>query len=63
MVESSGTFDKFVRLNLTGEIVEVVKLDSIGITINYRGKHLTRNCNEVSCVTLEEIGREKIFQR
>ena len=63
MVESSGTFDKFVRLNLTGEIVEVVKLDSIGITINYRGKHLTMNCNEVSCVTLEEIGREKIFQR
>lgn len=45
---------KFVRLNLTGEIVEVVGFDSTEIMINYRGQNLTMAHYEVSRITPEE---------
>jgi hypothetical protein len=47
-------FGKFVRLNLIGEIVEVVSVDSTEITVKYRGHHLTMNHYEVSRITREE---------
>jgi hypothetical protein len=47
-------FGKFVRLNLIGEIVEVVGFDSTDITVNYKGKNLTMEHYEVSRVTPEE---------
>jgi hypothetical protein len=62
MTEISGPFHKFVRLNLTREIVQVMRLDSSEITIKYREQNLILNHNEISCITLEEVGREKIFR-
>jgi hypothetical protein len=54
MAKSSGTFDQFVRLNLTGEIVEVVTLDSTEITISYRGRNVVMKHHEVTHITPEE---------
>jgi hypothetical protein len=47
-------FGKFIRLNLTGEIVEVVGFNSTDITINFKGKILTMEHYEVSRITHEE---------
>jgi hypothetical protein len=47
-------FGKYVRLILTGEIVEVLNSDSTEIMINYRGKHLTIDQYDVSRLTSEE---------
>jgi len=41
MPKRPEALDKFVRLNLIGEIVEVVGFDSTNITVKYRGKNLT----------------------
>jgi hypothetical protein len=54
VAKKSDLFDKFVRLNLTDEIVEVVSGDSNEITINYKGRHLTLRHSEVSRITPEE---------
>lgn len=47
-------FGKFVRLNLIGEIVEVLDCDSTEITVNYKGKKLVMGHYEVSRITSEE---------
>jgi hypothetical protein len=47
-------FGKFVRLNLIGEIVEVVDCDSTEITINHKGRKYTMDHHEVSRLTPEE---------
>jgi hypothetical protein len=54
MPKRPEALDKFVRLNLIGEIVEVVGFDSTNITVKYRGKNLTMEHYEVSRVTPEE---------
>jgi hypothetical protein len=54
MAEHLKEFGKFVRLNLIGEIVEVLSFDSTEITVNYHGKNLTMEHYEVSRVTPEE---------
>ena len=45
---------KFVRLNLTGEIVEVLTGDSKELTIKYRGENITLFRYEVSALTAGE---------
>ena len=47
-------FDKFVRLNLTGQIVEVVHVGPYDITIKFDGKDLTMEHHEVSRIAPEE---------
>jgi hypothetical protein len=54
MAKQFRGFGKFVRLNLIGEIVEVVHVDSTEITVNYKGALLTMEHYEVSRVTPEE---------
>jgi hypothetical protein len=54
MAKYSDEFDKFVRLKLTGEIVEVLSSDAKEITINFRGQNLTLHHHEVSRLTPEE---------
>jgi hypothetical protein len=54
MGKQFDTFGKFVRLNLIGEIVEVVDCDSTEITINYKGRQFTLDHYEVSRITPEE---------
>ncbi len=54
MAKKSDVFGKFVRLNLGGEIVEVMSVDSAGITIKYFGNHIAMKYWEVSLVTSEE---------
>ena len=54
MAKRFNEFGKFVRLNLVGEIVEVVSVDSTEITVKYYGKDLTMKHREVSFVTDEE---------
>jgi hypothetical protein len=58
MAKQSDTFGNFVRLNLIGEIVEVVDFDSTEITINFKGQHLTLKHNEVSHIMPEEAARK-----
>jgi hypothetical protein len=43
-----------VRLNLTGEIVEVVNQSPVDVTINYQGERMTLYHQEVSPLTPEE---------
>jgi preprotein translocase subunit YajC len=50
----ADNFGKFVRLNLIGEIVEVLDYDSTEITVNYKGRKLTFDHHEVSRITPEE---------
>ena len=45
---------KFVRLKLTGQIVEVNEYDAKDVTINYKGTELTLRRNEISRITAEE---------
>ena len=47
-------FGTFVRLNLTGEIVEVVGSESADITIKYRGEYVTLCQHEVSAISSTE---------
>lgn len=54
MIKHPQAFGKFVRLNLIGEIVEVLSFDSTDIVINYKGKILTMEHHEVSRLTPEE---------
>jgi hypothetical protein len=54
MAKKSDEFGKFVRLNLIGEIVEVVSADSKEITVKYYGHQLTMRHSEVSRITPEE---------
>jgi hypothetical protein len=54
VAKHSEQFGKFVRLNLTGEIVEVVGFDSTDIMINYRGRNLTMAHHEISHLAPEE---------
>lgn len=54
MTNHPGAFGKFVRLNLTGEIVEVLDCNSTEIIINFKGKKLTMAHHQVSWVTPEE---------
>jgi len=53
-MKNPPAFGKFVRLNLIGEIVEVLSFDSTDIVINYKGKILRMEHYEVSRVTPEE---------
>lgn len=46
--------DRFVRLKLTGEIVEVVGIDSGDVMINFRGQTLFMAPHQVSCISPEE---------
>jgi hypothetical protein len=48
------SFGKFVRLNLTGEIVEVSDCNSTEIMVNFKGKKLAMHHYEVSWVTPQE---------
>jgi hypothetical protein len=54
MPTQSDGYGKFVRLNLIGEIVEVVGFDSTNITVRYKGQNLTMEHFEVSRITSEE---------
>jgi len=54
MIKHTGVFGKFVRLNLIGEIAEVLSFDSTDITVNYKGKILTMEHYEVSRLTPTE---------
>jgi hypothetical protein len=54
MTKHAEAFGKFVRLNLIGEIVEVLSFDSTDITVKYNGKNLTMEHYEVSRITPEE---------
>jgi hypothetical protein len=54
MGKNTEASDKFVRVKLTGEIVEVVGFDSADIMINYRGKTLTMGPHEISRISPEE---------
>jgi hypothetical protein len=54
VAKQSDAFGKFIRLNLTSEIVEVVSSNSSEITIDYKGRHLTLRHSEVSRLTPEE---------
>jgi hypothetical protein len=54
MIKHTGVFGKFVRLNLIGEVAEVLSFDSTDITVNYKGKIMTMEHYEVSRLTPEE---------
>jgi hypothetical protein len=54
MAEKWNTFGKFVRLNLIGEVVEVVCCDSTEITIKFKETDLTLKHYEVSRITAAE---------
>jgi hypothetical protein len=54
MAKQWDDFGKFVRLNLIGEIVEVVSFDSTNITVKYKGQNFTMEHFEVSRITSEE---------
>jgi hypothetical protein len=60
MPTQSDGYGKFVRLNLSGEIVEVVDFDLTEITINFRGKNLTLKHYDVSCLTPQEAEAAKL---
>ena len=54
MMNHPQSFGKFVRLNLTGELVEVLECNSTEIIINFKGKKLTMAHHQVSWATPEE---------
>jgi hypothetical protein len=54
MIQHPKAFGKFVRLNLTGEVVEVLDCNSTEIIINFKGKKLTMAHYQVSWATPEE---------
>jgi len=54
MAKELEEFDKFVRLNVTGKIVEVLGHNSTEIVINYKGTNLILKHYEVSTIAPEE---------
>ena len=54
MVKKGDEFGKFVRLNLVGEIVEVVDADETEIVVKFFGHILTMKHREVSRISPEE---------
>jgi hypothetical protein len=54
VVEHPKAFGRYVRLNLIGEIAEVVSFDTTEITIKYKGNTLTMDHYEVSRISHEE---------
>lgn len=54
MIKQSPAFGKFVRLNLIGDIAEVLSFNSTDIVISYKGKTLTMEHYEVSGITPAE---------
>lgn len=54
MAESPKAFGKYVRLNLIGEIAEVVSFDTTDITVRFKGNTLTMEHYEVSRLSVEE---------
>jgi hypothetical protein len=55
VAKQEESFGKFVRLKLTGEIVEVVCFDSDAITINFKGHSLVMKHHEVCHLRPDEI--------
>jgi hypothetical protein len=55
MAKHEESFGKFVRLKLTGEIVEVVCFDYAEITITFKGHNLVMKHHEVSRLVPDEI--------
>ncbi len=45
---------KYVRLNLTGEIVEVESCDPFQVWINYRGQKLEMRRHEITRLTADQ---------
>jgi hypothetical protein len=45
---------KFVRLNMTREVVEVIAQSEVDVTVMYRGERVTLKRDEVIPVTPEE---------
>jgi hypothetical protein len=58
MAKQTAGLNKFVRLNLIGEIVEVVSFNSMEITIKFQGMNLTMQHDEVSRIPPEEVARK-----
>lgn len=54
MIKHPQAFGKFVRLNLTGEVVEVLECNSTEIIISFKGKKLTMAHHQVSRAAPEE---------
>ena len=54
VVKNFASFGKFVRLNLFGDIVEVLECNSAEIVVNYKGEKLRMSHSEVSWATPEE---------
>ncbi len=54
MAKKCDEFGKFVRLNLVGEIVEVVDADETEIMVKFFGHILTMKHREVSRISPEE---------
>jgi|HubBroStandDraft_6_1064221.scaffolds.fasta_scaffold1564246_1 hypothetical protein len=54
MAKLAESLSKFVRLKLTGEIVEVADFYCSDIIVNYKGKELPLAHHEVSWLTREE---------
>jgi hypothetical protein len=54
VAENPRAFGKYVRLNLIGEIAEVLSFDSTEITIRFKGNTLTMEHYEVSRISAEE---------
>jgi hypothetical protein len=59
MAKLAQPFSKFVRLKLTGEIVEVVGFFCSDIIVTYKGKELPMAHYEVSWLTHEEAAAAK----
>jgi hypothetical protein len=55
MKKPSEINGKLVRLNLTGEIIEVLADDSTEITVKYLGENITLYPHEVSALTAKEV--------
>jgi hypothetical protein len=55
MEKPAEKYGKFVRLKLTGEIVEVVCFDSAEITINFKGNSLVMKHHEVCRLRPDEM--------
>jgi hypothetical protein len=54
VVKKFASFGKFVRLNLTGQIVEVLDCNLIEIIVNFEGKKLTMTHSDISWATPQE---------
>jgi hypothetical protein len=59
VVKESENFGKFVRLNLTGEIVEVVNYTKSEITIRFKGKDLVMSHGDISRIAADEASKHE----